>query len=120
MARILGVHLPVNKHLVISLRSIYGIGCTSSKLICEKSGINPQTKVKDMTESELQKVRDTIDILGFITEGYLRREVSVSIKRLMDIACYRGKRHRQNLPLRGQRTKTNARTRKGRKKPLKS
>lgn len=117
MARIAGVNLPLNKHIVIGLRSIFGIGSTTAKSLCEVTKINPTTKVRELTEEQLELLRD--EIAKYKIEGDLRRDVSMNIKRLMDMGCYRGIRHRRSLPLRGQRTKTNARTRKGPKKPIK-
>jgi len=117
MARIAGVNIPLNKHIVIGLRSIYGIGSTTAKNICVEAKLDPTTKVRDLTEEQLEKLRD--EVAKFKIEGDLRRDVSMNIKRLMDMGCYRGIRHRRSLPLRGQRTKTNARTRKGPKKPIK-
>jgi small subunit ribosomal protein S13 len=119
MARIVGVNLPDNKHIVIGLSYIFGIGNTRAKMICEKAGVQPSSKIRDLAESDLQLIRDAIADFEYIVEGDLRREVSLNIKRLMDCGCYRGRRHRQHLPARGQRTKTNARTRKGPRKPLK-
>ena len=111
MARIAGINIPVHKHTVIGLRSIYGIGPSRAREICQITGIAPETKIKDLTEQELDSIRAEI---GKITvEGDLRREISMNIKRLMDLGCNRGIRHRRGLPLRGQRTRTNARTRKG-------
>jgi small subunit ribosomal protein S13 len=117
MARIAGVDIPRNKRVEISLTYIYGIGATSSKEILEETGINPDTRVKDLSESDVTQLRQVID-KEFIVEGDLRREVSMNIKRLTEIGCYRGLRHRRHLPVRGQRTKTNARTRKGPKKTV--
>lgn len=117
MPRIAGVNIRENSHIVISLTDIYGIGRTSAANICEKAGVNPQTKAKDLTEAELDKLRQAISD-GFIVEGDLRRVVSMNIKRLIDLNCYRGLRHRRGLPVRGQRTRTNARTRKGKAKPI--
>lgn len=117
MARIAGVNIPVNKHIVIGLRAIYGIGPTRAKNICAAVGISPTTKVKDLSEDQLELIR--AEVGGFAVEGDLRREVSMSIKRLMDMGCFRGIRHRRSLPVRGQRTKTNARTRKGPRKAIK-
>ena len=111
MARIAGVNIPDNKHLRIALTYIYGIGLTRAKNICAATGLNPSTKVKDLVEDELDKIRQEITV--FELEGDLRREVSMNIKRLMDLGCYRGIRHRKGLPVRGQQTQTNARTRKG-------
>lgn len=112
MARIAGVDLPREKRVEIGLTYIFGIGKTTSQNILAKTGINPDTRVKDLTEDEVNKLRDVIDKEHKV-EGDLRREVSLNIKRLMEIACFRGIRHRRGLPVRGQRTKTNARTRKG-------
>ena len=117
MARIAGINIPVNKHVVVALTSIYGIGDTRAKQICEAAGIAPDTMVKDLAEPEVAGIRNAV--ANFVVEGDLRREVSMSIKRLMDLGCYRGIRHRRGLPLRGQRTRTNARTRKGPRRPLK-
>jgi len=116
MARISGVNIPDNKHTVISLTYIYGVGRTSAKNICETTGIAPDTNIGDLNEEQLDKIR--AEIAKIQTEGDLRREVSMNIKRLMDLKCYRGQRHRHGLPVRGQRSKTNARTRKGPKKPI--
>lgn len=116
MARIAGVHIPDDKHVRIALRSIYGVGPTRAAEICKLAKIEPQIKVKDLTEVDLDKLRTEVD--KFTTEGDLRREVSTNIKRLKDIGSYRGMRHRRGLPVRGQRTNTNARTRKGPKKPI--
>ncbi len=117
MARIAGVNLPVQKHVCIGLQSIYGIGRTRSKKLCELAGVNPATKIKALTESEVEKLRQ--EVAKFTVEGDLRREVGMSIKRLIDLGCYRGLRHRRGLPLRGQRTRTNARTRKGPRRAIK-
>lgn len=117
MARIAGINLPSHKHIDIALTSIYGIGKTRSQLICVTAGIERSTKVKDLSEPEAEKLRQ--EVAKFEVEGDLRRVVSMNIKRLMDLGCYRGLRHRRGLPLRGQRTKTNARTRKGPRKPIK-
>jgi small subunit ribosomal protein S13 len=111
MARIAGINIPINKHVVIALTSIFGIGRTRSSEICAAAGIAPDMKVKDLNEPEVEKLRSEVAKLE--VEGDLRRETAMSIKRLMDLGCYRGIRHRRGLPLRGQRTKTNARTRKG-------
>ena len=114
MARIAGINIPPHKHAEIGLTAIYGIGRTTAQKICEAAGVPLNKKIKDLNDSELEKIRDEI---GKITiEGDLRRELSISIKRLMDLGCYRGFRHRRGLPVRGQRTRTNARTRKGPKK----
>ena len=112
MARISGVDLPREKRVEIGLTYIYGIGLTSSKDILAKTGINPDTRVKDLTEDDFAKLREEIE-KNYTVEGDLRREVALNIKRLVEIGCYRGVRHRKGLPVRGQRTKTNARTRKG-------
>lgn len=114
MARIAGVNIPVNKHVVIGLTSIYGIGRSLARKICLMAKVEPSTKVKSLTDAEIEALRQ--GIAGQKVEGDLRREVSMSIKRLMDLGCYRGLRHRRGLPLRGQRTRTNARTRKGPRK----
>ena len=117
MARIAGVNIPDNKHAAVSLTYIYGVGRTQARRLLDASGIDPQTKIGDLSEGQLDQLRG---LVGELTvEGDLRREVSMSIKRLMDLGCNRGLRHRKNLPLRGQRTKTNARTRKGPRKPIK-
>ena len=112
MARIAGVDIPNNKRVEIALTYIYGIGLKSSKDILAKTGINPDTRAKDLTEGEIAKLRDEIEN-SYTVEGDLRREVALNIKRMVEINCYRGIRHRKGLPVRGQRTKTNARTRKG-------
>ena len=112
MARISGVDLPREKRVEIGLTYIYGIGRSSSNKILAKAGINPDTRVKDLTDEEVNKIREIIDA-EYKVEGDLRRDVALDIKRLMEIGCYRGVRHRKGLPVRGQRTKTNARTRKG-------
>ena len=117
MARIAGVNIPTNKHVDIALRYIYGIGPTNAKEICKKVGIAEERRVSDLTEAEIIQIRETID-RDYVVEGDLRREVSQNIKRLMDLGCYRGIRHRRGLPLRGQRTRTNARTRKGPRKTV--
>jgi small subunit ribosomal protein S13 len=111
MARISGINIPINKHVVIALTSIFGIGRTRSAGICVAAGIATDVKVKDLSEPEVEKLRN--EVAKFEVEGDLRRENAMSIKRLMDLGCYRGIRHRRGLPVRGQRTKTNARTRKG-------
>jgi small subunit ribosomal protein S13 len=116
MARIAGVNIPDNKHAVISLTYIYGIGKTQAKRLCAASGVAESAKIGELTESELDSLRGLISEM--VVEGDLRREVSMSIKRLMDLGCNRGLRHRRGLPVRGQRTKTNARTRKGPRKPI--
>ena len=115
MARIAGVDIPREKRVEIGLTYVYGIGRTSSIKILAEAGINPDTRVKDLTEDEVIKIREIID-KNYKVEGDLRRETALNIKRLMEIGCYRGLRHRKNLPVRGQRTKTNARTRKGPRK----
>jgi small subunit ribosomal protein S13 len=107
----------LTKHVVIALTSIYGIGSTRAKQICAAAGVAPETKVKDLAEPEVAKLRTAVAV--FTVEGDLRRETSMSIKRLMDLGSYRGVRHRRGLPLRGQRTRTNARTRKGPRRPIK-
>jgi small subunit ribosomal protein S13 len=112
MARIAGVDVPREKRVDVSLRYIYGIGPTSAMSICEKTGIQPGTKVRDLTDDEVSRIREIID-REFIVEGDLRREVRQNIQRLIEINCYRGIRHRRGLPVRGQRTKTNARTKRG-------
>ncbi|MFN3714907.1 MAG: 30S ribosomal protein S13 [Alcanivoracaceae bacterium] len=116
MARIAGVNIPDNKHAVISLTYIFGVGNTTAKKLCASTGIAPTTKVRDLSEAQLDALRGEVAKLP--VEGDLRREVSMNIKRLMDLGCFRGIRHRRGLPVRGQRTKTNARTRKGPRKPI--
>ncbi len=115
MARIAGVDLPRKKRIEIALTYIYGIGLTTAKKILEKSGVNPDTRVKDLTDSDVEKLRKIIEN-EYKVEGTLRTEVAMNIKRLIEIGCYRGIRHRKGLPVRGQRTHTNARTRKGPKR----
>lgn len=117
MARIAGVDLPKDKRIEIGLTYVYGIGRTSAKKILEITGINPDTRVKDLTDEDEAKIRECIDH-HFIVEGDLRRSVALDIKRLTEIGCYRGQRHRRGLPVRGQRSKTNARTRKGPKRTI--
>ena len=117
MARIAGVDLPNEKRIEAGLTYIYGIGWTTSRKILEKTGIDPDTRVKDLTEEEAGKIRKVIEA-DYMVEGDLRRDVNMNIKRLMEIGCYRGIRHRRGLPVRGQKTKTNARTRKGPKKTV--
>ena len=117
MARIAGINIPTNKHIVIGLQSIFGIGQTRSKLICETLKLDPSTKVSELAEDQLESIR--VAVSKFEVEGDLRREVAMNIKRLRDLGCYRGIRHRKSLPLRGQRTKTNARTRKGPRRLIK-
>ncbi|MCL2309968.1 MAG: 30S ribosomal protein S13 [Proteobacteria bacterium] len=114
MARIAGVNIPNHQHAEIALTAIYGIGRSRAKQVCMAAGINGATKIKDLGDAEMDKLRELIT--QFAVEGDLRREVTMSIKRLMDLGCYRGVRHRRGLPVRGQRTRTNARTRKGPKK----
>src|SRR5574344_1365245 len=116
MARLAGVDLP-NKHLIVALTYIYGIGRSAAKTICEKSKVDPMKMMNDLTTDELAKLREIID-KDYKVEGRLRTEIGLNIKRLMDIGCYRGTRHRKSLPVRGQRTRTNARTRKGKKKTV--
>lgn len=117
MARIAGINIPDQKHVVIALTSIYGIGKSLSKSICQKTNISENTKIINLSDIQLDKLRD--EIAKIIVEGELRREVTLSIKRLIDLGCYRGVRHRKGLTVRGQRTKTNARTRKGPRKLIK-
>jgi small subunit ribosomal protein S13 len=117
MARIAGVDLPREKRIEISLQYIYGIGKTTAKNICERAGVQVTTRTKDLTDDEVRRIRETIEA-NVKVEGDLRRETSMNIKRLMDLGCYRGLRHRKGLPVRGQRTHTNARTRKGPKRGL--
>lgn len=117
MARIAGVDIPRNKRVEISLTYIFGIGRPTAQRVLAEAGINPDTRVKDLTEEEVNKIRAIIE--GIKVEGDLRKDIRLSIKRLMDIKCYRGLRHKMNLPVRGQKSKTNARTRKGPKKPIK-
>ncbi|MEC4749640.1 30S ribosomal protein S13 [Methylomicrobium sp. Wu6] len=117
MARIAGINIPDHKHAEISLTAIYGIGRQTARNICGEAGILPSIKIKELTEEQLDTLRNIISKMT--VEGDLRREVSMNIKRLMDLGCYRGIRHRRGLPLRGQRTRTNARTRKGPRKPIK-
>ena len=116
MARIAGVNIPDNKHAVISLTYVFGIGKTTAQQICASTGIAETTKIGELSEDQLDVVRN--EVAKFTVEGDLRREVQMNIKRLMDMGCFRGIRHRRSLPLRGQRTKTNARTRKGPRKPI--
>ncbi|MGH8762364.1 MAG: 30S ribosomal protein S13 [Nitrosospira sp.] len=118
MARIAGVNIPNHQHAEIALTSIYGIGRTRAREICAAAGIATSTKIKDITDAQMDKLRDWV--AKFAVEGDLRREVSMNIKRLMDLGCYRGLRHRRGLPVRGQRTRTNARTRKGPRKAVRS
>ncbi len=116
MARIAGINLPNQKHLEIALTSIYGIGRVSAQRICDVAAVPRDKKVRDISEEEAERLRAVVD--GYRVEGDLRREVSMNIKRLMDLGCYRGLRHRRGLPVRGQRTHTNARTRKGPRRPI--
>ena len=117
MARISGINVPVHKHAEIALTAIYGIGRSTSRKICAAAGVQTSTKIKDLSEEEVSRLR--AEVTKFRVEGDLRREVTVNIKRLMDLGTYRGIRHRRGLPLRGQRTRTNARTRKGPRRPVK-
>jgi small subunit ribosomal protein S13 len=114
MARIAGINIPPHKHSEIGLTAIFGVGRSRARKICEACGIDYAKKIKDLSDAELEKVRDEVN--KFLIEGDLRRETTMNIKRLMDIGCYRGFRHRRGLPMRGQRTRTNARTRKGPRK----
>ena len=116
MARIAGVNIPNHQHAVIALTAIYGIGKTRANKICAAAGVVASTKVKDVSDTDMEKLRD--EVAKFTVEGDLRREISMNIKRLMDLGCYRGLRHRRGLPVRGQRTRTNARTRKGPRKSV--
>ncbi|HQZ01432.1 MAG TPA: 30S ribosomal protein S13 [Thauera sp.] len=116
MARIAGVNIPNHKHAEIALTAIFGVGRTRAQKICDAAGVIRSVKIKDLTESDMEKLRDEVG--RFVVEGDLRREVTMNIKRLMDLGCYRGVRHRRGLPLRGQRTRTNARTRKGPRKAI--
>lgn len=118
MARIAGIDLPKEKRVEIGLTYVYGIGRKTANDILAKAGVNPDTRVKDLTDNDEAKIRDAIEQLGVAVEGDLRREVALNIKRLVEINCFRGTRHRKGLPVRGQRTKTNARTRKGPKKTI--
>ena len=117
MARIAGVNIPVQKHTWVGLTHIYGIGRARAFGICDAAGVTPETKIRDLTEAEIEGIRAQVAKLA--VEGDLRREVAMNIKRLMDLGCYRGIRHRRGLPVRGQQTKTNARTRKGPRRPIK-
>ncbi|MGF1529643.1 MAG: 30S ribosomal protein S13 [Candidatus Competibacterales bacterium] len=116
MARIAGINIPSNKHTVIALQAIYGIGNTRSQAICRDAGIAPELKVRDLSDDQIELLR--AEVGKYVVEGDLRREVSMNIKRLMDLGTFRGIRHRRGLPLRGQRTRTNARTRKGPRRPI--
>lgn len=118
MARIAGVNIPNHKHTEIALTAIYGVGRSRSRKICAAAGVETNVKIKDLTDAQVEKLRD--EVAKFTVEGDLRREISMSIKRLMDLGCYRGVRHRRGLPLRGQRTRTNARTRKGPRKAIRA
>ena len=111
MARIAGINIPNHQHTAIALTAIYGVGRSRARVICDSAGVKHTTKIKDLTDAEMDKIREQVG--KFSVEGDLRREVSMNIKRLMDLGCYRGLRHRRSLPVRGQRTHTNARTRKG-------
>jgi small subunit ribosomal protein S13 len=116
MARIAGVNIPNHQHAEIALTAIYGIGRTRARVICASAGVITSTKMKDVSDTDMEKLRD--EVAKFTVEGDLRREISMNIKRLMDLGCYRGLRHRRGLPCRGQRTRTNARTRKGPRKSI--
>jgi small subunit ribosomal protein S13 len=116
MARIAGVNIPNHKHAEIALTAVYGIGRSRARLICEQVGVNPATKIKDLDDAAIDRLRE--GVAKFTVEGDLRREITMNIKRLMDLGCYRGQRHRRGLPVRGQRTRTNARTRKGPRKQM--
>lgn len=117
MARIAGINIPVNKHAVIALTAIYGIGRTTAQKICDAAKVEASKKIKDLSDAEVESLR--VEVAKYRVEGDLRRQVAMDIKRLMDLGCYRGLRHRRGLPVRGQRTKTNARTRKGPRRPIK-
>jgi small subunit ribosomal protein S13 len=117
MARIAGVNIPDQKHAWVALTTIYGVGRTRALQICEAANVAPDTKIRDLSEPEVENIR--AEVAKLAVEGDLRREVAMNIKRLMDLGCYRGLRHRRGLPVRGQRTKTNARTRKGPRRPIK-
>lgn len=116
MARIAGVNIPNHKHTEIALTAVFGVGRTRAQKICDAAGVIRTAKIKDLTEEQMDRLREEVG--RFVVEGDLRREVTMSIKRLMDLSCYRGVRHRRGLPVRGQRTRTNARTRKGPSKPI--
>ena len=118
MARISGVDLPRDKRIEIGLTYVYGIGRATSNRLLKEAGVSPDTRVRDLTDEEVGKIRDAIDADSILIEGDLRREIAINIKRLQEIGCYRGIRHRKGLPVRGQKTKTNARTRKGPKKTV--
>lgn len=117
MARIAGVNIPDNKHLIVSLTAIHGIGKSRANSICQVLNLDPAVKVRQLDESSIERIREYISS-SYTVEGDLRRETAMSIKRLMDLGCYRGMRHRRGLPVRGQRTRTNARTRKGPRRPI--
>ena len=117
MARIAGVNIPTQKRVIIALQYIHGIGASFAKEVCKKAGIPEQRRVNELTDAEVLQIRETID-RDYVVEGDLRRDVAMNIKRLMDLGCYRGLRHRRGLPVRGQRTHTNARTRKGKARPI--
>jgi len=116
MARITGVNVPPHKHTVIALTHIYGVGRSTAQKICADSGVEPHVKIKDLSEPEVDQLR--AQVTRYLVEGDLRRDISMNIKRLMDLGCYRGIRHRRGLPMHGQRTRTNARTRKGPRRPI--
>lgn len=116
MARIAGINVPDHKHTVIALTSIYGVGRASAKKICDATGISPTIKLRELNDAEIEKLRGAVS--QYVIEGDLRREIAMNIKRLMDLGCYRGLRHRRGLPVRGQRTKNNSRTRKGPRRPI--
>ncbi|WP_435104831.1 30S ribosomal protein S13 [Arhodomonas sp. AD133] len=116
MARIAGVNIPANKHTVVALTSIYGVGRTRAAAICEATGVAQERRIKELSEEELERLRQEVG--KYVVEGDLRRSVAMDIKRLMDLGCYRGIRHRRGLPVRGQQTRTNARTRKGPRRPV--
>lgn len=118
VARIAGVNIPAQKHIMIGLQSIYGVGATRAKKVCVAAKVNPEAKVSTLSEAELDLLRN--EVAKFMVEGDLRREVSMQIKRKIDLGCYAGIRHRKGLPVRGQRTRTNARTRKGKRKAIRS
>lgn len=116
MARIAGINIPAQKHAEVALTAIYGIGRLRARKICAMTGVRPSTKIKDLNEDEVERLRTEVG--KYIVEGDLRREINLNVKRLMDIGTYRGQRHRRGLPVRGQRTRTNARTRKGPRRPI--
>jgi small subunit ribosomal protein S13 len=116
MARIAGINIPLQKHVVIALTEIYGVGRSTAEKVCDSAEVSRAIKVKDLSEPEVEKLRAAL--ASFTVEGDLRREISMNVKRLMDLGCYRGIRHRRGLPMRGQRTRTNARTRKGPRRPI--